>query len=59
MKRLLKRILFLSLLAGAGLVAFRMLSRRRKSSEAYSWSPAPPPAPAVQVEVHPLVASGI
>ena len=52
MKRLLKRILFLSLLAGAGLVAFRMLSRRRKSSEPYSWSPAPPSAPAVQVEVH-------
>ena len=53
MKRMLKRILILSVLAAAGLVAFRVLSRRRsRPSEPYRWSPPAAPPPAVHVEVH-------
>ncbi len=54
MKRLLKRVIFLSILAAVGLVAFRLVSRRRaEPAEPYSWSPPPTPPPAVHVEVHP------
>ena len=54
MKRLLTRILILSVLAAAALVALRVISRRRaQPAQPYRWTPPTPDPPVVHVHVHP------